>query len=157
MVVVIMGVTGSGKTTVGRALAERLGWPFYDADDFHPAANVVKMRSGVPLTDADREPWLAALRALLLDLGSRDAVLACSALRRDFRARLTDGLDAKVIYLKADPALILERVRARRGHFMPPSLVTSQFEALEEPEDATTIDAHLAPQQLVERIAETLR
>ena len=157
MVVVIMGVTGSGKTTVGRFLAERLGWAFYDADDFHPPANVAKMRSGVPLTDADREPWLEALRALLLGLVSRNAVLACSALRRDFRARLIDGLDIRVVYLEADPELIAERVRARRGHFMPSSLVSSQFDALEEPEGVMTLDAKLPPQALVEQIAETLR
>ena len=152
MVVVIMGVTGSGKTTVGRAVAERLGWPFYDADDFHPAENVAKMRSGLPLTDADREPWLEALTSLLAGLGSRDAVLACSALGREFRARLVEGLDVEVVYLEADAQLAAERLRARRGHFMPPSLVASQFEALEEPEDVMTLDARLSSQELVEKI-----
>ena len=156
MIVVVMGVTGSGKTTVGRALAERLEWPFYDADDLHPAANVEKMRRGVALTDDDRTPWLAALRSLLNELDARDAVLACSALRRQFRAQLNEGHDVRFVYLQADPHRIAARLAARRGHFMNPSLVQSQFEALEEPEDAITLDANLERHALVERIVATI-
>ena len=153
MVVVIMGVTGSGKTTVGRALATRRGWPFFDADDFHPTVNVEKMRGGAALTDEDREPWLEALRAHLRNLGHQDVVLACSSLRESFRHRLAEGLNVRFVFLRAHPELIALRLAARAGHFMNPSLAASQFEALEEPKDVLTLDASLPVNVLVEEIS----
>lgn len=134
-----MGVAGSGKTTIGRALAERLGWLFEDGDAFHSAANVEKMRSGQPLTDEDRWPWL---RAIAAELDHRRAakepvVIACSALKRSYRAILLDGrTDARLVYLRGRSQLILSRLQARRGHYMPPALLDSQFRTLEEPGEA---------------------
>lgn len=159
MIIVVMGVAGSGKTHVGRALATALGWPFHDADDLHPATNVEKMRSGTPLTMADREPWLAALRALLLriEAESVDAVLACSALSETFRQHLAEGLDdLRYVYLSAPRELIAERLTARRGHFLGPELLGSQFEALEEPGDALHLDASESAGTLVNRIRDGL-
>ena len=143
MIVVVMGVAGVGKTTIGRRLAAALGWDFYDADDFHSPANVEKMHAGVALTDADREPWLDRLQALVADLGrrGRSAVLACSALRRAYRARLAvAGIDVRFVHLTADPSTIRARLAARGGHFMPASLLDSQLATLEAPEDAVTVD-----------------
>lgn len=158
MVVVLMGVAGSGKTTVGRLLASRTGATFYDADDFHPEANVEKMRRGVPLTDADRRPWLEALRALVaacLARGER-AVLACSALKEEYRERLHVDGRVKFVYLKGDYSLIEERLRNRRGHFMRPQLLESQFDALEEPARALHVDVSAPPEEIVRRIEEGL-
>lgn len=155
MIIVLMGVAGSGKTRVGRLLADRLGWQFFDADDFHPSQNVARMRSGVALSDAHREPWLTDLRALLLSLQAEgaDAVLACSALRSQFRERLRAGIqNLHYAYLRAKPQLIAGRLVARTGHFMPPDLLESQFETLEEPEDALLLDASEPPDSLVSQI-----
>jgi len=140
MIVIVMGVTGCGKSTIGRRLARRLACAFYDGDDFHSAENVEKMRQGVPLTDEDRWPWLDRLRELgeeMLTRG-RSAVIACSALRASYRERLLPretALAAKVVfvYLRISPELARERLAVRRNHYMPPSLVESQFAALEEP------------------------
>lgn len=144
MIILVMGVSGSGKTTVGSALARRLGAAFIDADDFHPPANVEKMRSGRPLTDEDRAGWLDRLNEVLRqrEAAGESVVLACSALKRAYRRRLSAGLRdaARVIFLRADAATIRGRMEARE-HFMPPSLLQSQLETLEEPEDAVTIDA----------------
>ncbi len=135
--VLVMGVSGAGKSTVGALLADRLGVAFADADDFHPPANIRKMRAGVPLTDADRWPWLAAIGAWLDARGAAGGVVTCSALRRAYRAALLEGRPAvRLLYLKGDPALIAARQAARPGHFMPPSLMASQFATLEEPEAA---------------------
>ncbi len=134
--VVVMGVSGSGKTTFGRALADALGWAFLDADDFHPAANREKMHAGTPLTDADRAPWLAALNAELRrrDEARQPAVLACSALRRTYRAALGAGLpDLRFVFLRIAPETVRQRLHARTGHFFPESLLQSQFATLEEP------------------------
>lgn len=143
MIVIVMGVSGAGKTTIGKRLATELGWAFYDGDDFHPPANVAKMRRGVPLDDEDRAAWLAALRALIetqLREG-RSAVLACSALKHVYRERLqAEARHVRFVYLKGDFDLIAQRLQKRRGHFMPPQLLRSQFEALEEPHDAFVID-----------------
>ena len=137
MVIVVMGVSGAGKTTVGRALAETLGWPFYDGDDFHPPANIEKMRQGVPLTDADRRPWLETLRALIarhLQEG-RPAVVACSALKRSYRDVLRRaGEGVRFVHLAADYETIRRRLEARRGHFFDPKLLQSQFDDLEAPD-----------------------
>jgi gluconokinase len=136
MVVVLMGVSGSGKTTVGQALAARLGWRFEDADDLHPLVNVDKMRHGVPLTDEDREPWIRALRDTIRRhlANGDDVVLACSALRRQHRDALRVGGEVRFVYLEGSYELIDRRLRDRAGHFMPESLLKSQFEALEPPD-----------------------
>jgi gluconokinase len=158
MVVVLMGVSGSGKTTVGRLLAARTGATFYDADDFHPQANVEKMRRGVPLTDEDRRPWLEALRALVascLERGER-AVLACSALKEEYRRRILLDGRVKLVYLKGDYALIKERLKKRSGHFMKPELLDSQFDALEEPRHALQVEADAPPEEIVEAIKDGL-
>ena len=150
-----MGVSGAGKTLIGRALARELGWPFLDADDFHPASNVDKMRGGVPLEPEDRVAWLEALRVALTtaERTGGNAVLACSSLRHEFRSALREGLpDVRFVYLKADRDLIRARVSARDGHFMPASLVDSQFATLDEPHDALVIDASQTPEAIVEEI-----
>src|ERR1700730_13914145 len=132
-----MGVSGSGKTTVGQLLASPLGWEFADGDDYHPAANVVKMRNGIPLTDADRAPWLETLRALIADWidAGKNAVLACSALKRAYRESLRVAPEVQVVYLRGTPQLLRERLRARVGHFMTEQMLESQLAALEESED----------------------
>ena len=145
-VVIVMGVTGAGKTTVGRALAASLGRDFVDADDFHPPASVAKMAGGEPLDDADRAPWLAALGAFVEERAATGppAVLACSALRARYRALLAPpGVGAAVafVHLDVSPAVARERLRARTGHFMPAALVDSQFHTLEPPADALRVDA----------------
>jgi len=155
MVIVVMGVAGAGKTTVGRQLAETLGWEFVEGDDFHSAANRDKMRSGIPLTDADRAPWLAALRAHIAQCLSagRNAVLASSALKASYRDSLrVDPERIRFVYLKASPELVAERLATRRGHYMNPSLLPSQFDTLEEPSDAVTVDAALPTTDIVAAI-----
>lgn len=140
MIVVLVGPAGSGKTTVGRALAAALRSPFLDADDLHAAAARAKMASGTPLDDADRAPWLARVRAHLVDAGA--LVVACSALRRAYRDALRAGLaNLHFILLDADAATLARRVAARRGHFMPASLVASQLATLERGDDLVTVDA----------------
>jgi gluconokinase len=149
VIVVVMGVTGVGKTTAGRLLAHALGCEFLDADDYHPAANVAKMRSGEPLTDADRAPWLARLNGVLTERAGRaeSVVLACSALKTAYRDRLLAGIpDGRLVYLRGTKALIASRLAARRGHYMPPALLDSQFAALEEPTDAIVVDVGPAPE-----------
>jgi len=160
MVIVVMGVAGSGKTTVGTLLARELGWPFYEGDDFHPQQNVDKMARGEPLTDQDRWPWLARLAALIRTLTSsgQPAIVACSALKASYRHLLAGGRgDVRFVYLQADESLIRQRLKAREGHFMRADLLASQFEALEEPQDALVVDASEAPQLLVQRIRRKLR
>jgi len=159
--VVVMGVAGSGKTTVGRAVAGRLGRRFVDADDHHPAANVAKMAAGEPLTDGDRAPWLAALGDLLRACRDRGepVVLACSALRAAYRSTLLDGAGPHLlVHLDAPPDLIAARLAGRVDHFLPPSLAPSQFAALEAPAagDALVLDAALPVDVLVARIATAL-
>lgn len=144
MILIVMGVSGSGKTTVGRQLAARLGYGFSDADDFHSAANKAKMVAGIPLSDADREPWLQAMSVAIEEWQrtSPGQVLACSALKDRYRQILGDfDSDRKFIYLKGSFELMLERLRHRTGHFFNPALLQSQFEALEEPRDAFVVDA----------------
>jgi gluconokinase len=139
---IVMGVSGSGKTTVGESLAKRLGWPYEDADKFHPASNVAKMSAGHPLTDQDRWPWLKAIAAeidLICDAG-KHVVIGCSALKRAYRDILVHGrTDIRLIYLDGTQALIADRLGRRKGHFMPPGLLTSQFNTLEPP----TPDEHV--------------
>ncbi len=145
MIVVLMGVCGCGKTTVGRAVADVLGWRFFDADDFHPPASVAKMAAGTPLTDDDRWPWLDRLRDTLAATLARGehAVLACSALKASYRARLAEAGDVRFVHLKGDRATFAARLALREGHYMPASLLDSQLATLEEPADALVVDASL--------------
>ena len=148
MIVVLMGVTGSGKTTLGRLVADQLGWTFVEGDAFHPQANVDKMHRGEPLTDADRAPWLRALRAHIDELATarRSAVVACSALKQAYRDVLADGRPEVVfVNLTAPAAVIRDRLDHRRGHFMPPALLASQLATLEEPASALTVDVSAPP------------
>jgi len=158
MIVVLMGVTGSGKTTVGRALAKSLGWKYLDADEFHPAPNVAKMRAGVALNDADREPWLKHLARTISDslqVGD-SAVLACSALKQSYRDTLSIGDEVCFVYLNGDRETIAERLQARSDHYMNPKLLDSQFDTLEEPKDALEIDATLPVDDIVRKIRTAL-
>jgi carbohydrate kinase (thermoresistant glucokinase family) len=153
--IIVMGVSGSGKSTIGALLAEVLGWPFADADGFHPAANVAKMAAGTPLTDADRWPWLDAIAAHIgaSRTAGQPVVVACSALRRAYRERLRAGHgDLIFLHLAGAPAVIAERQAARQGHFMPPSLMASQFATLEDPAeevDAVTVSVSASPHEVV--------
>lgn len=146
-----MGVTGAGKTTVGSLLAQQLDWQFADADQFHPPANIAKMRRGIALTDADRAPWLAAMSGAIEHwlACAENAVLACSALKRAYRETLCIDARVKMIYLKGSNDLISGRVRSRQGHFAKAGLVSSQFADLEEPTDAITLDVGYSPEEVV--------
>jgi len=157
MIVIVFGVSGAGKTTISKLLAEQLSWRFYEADDFHPRANIEKMRSGRPLTDEDRWPWLERLREQITrSLAAKEnAVLACSALKRAYRERLHVNNDVRFVYLRGDSALIEKQLRDRRGHFMNPALLRSQFADLEEPasdEEVLTVELGQTPKELVEKI-----
>ena len=153
LLLVVMGVTGSGKTTVGRRLAERLGLPFVDGDDYHDAASVARMRRGEPLDDAAREPWLDRLNDVLrTHTADRGVVLACSALTRAYRARLTGGVDAHIVFLRADEELLRRRLAGRRGHFAGSDLVPSQLATLEPPELAIVVDAARSADEIVEQV-----
>jgi gluconokinase len=158
MFIVITGVAGAGKTTVGKLLAKIPGWQFYEGDDFHPAANVEKMRRGEALTDADRQPWLDALRAVIQSslANGENGILACSALKRSYRERLRVNEQVVFVHLAATPELIERRLEERKGHFMSPSLIESQFATLETPQTALTMDASLAPAVLIQKIRDAL-
>ena len=150
-----MGVSGSGKSTLGEALARRLEWDFFDADDFHPAENISKMAAGIPLSDLDRAPWLDALNGQVkASLGAgRHPVLACSALKERYRDQLLRGVEeASILYLKGDYETIRARLLARKGHYMKADLLQSQFEALEEPENAIVLDAMMPLEKMIEAI-----
>ena len=159
MVIVLMGVSGSGKTSVGVLLARALGGEFVEGDDYHPPANVAKMRQGIPLDDADRRPWLETLAAEIgrwLEAG-RTVVLACSALKRSYRAILRGGRPGvRFVYLKGNAALIRARLAQRRGHYMPASLLDSQLATLEEPLDAIVADIDATPEQIAAEIEAAL-
>ncbi len=159
MVILMTGVAGAGKTTVGVALAAALGWRFVEGDAFHPPENVRRMHAGIALTDADRAPWLAALGArieALLEEGA-SAVVACSALREAYRRALhADDARVRLVYLRITPVLAAARLAGRRGHFFPASLVSSQFEALEEPVGALVLDASRPVAMLVDEVLATL-
>ena len=154
MVIILMGVSGAGKTTVGQLLASQLGWAFADADDYHSATNVEKMRTGIPLTDADRAPWLATLRSLIAGWikAEKNAVLACSALKHTYRETLQLSAEVKFVYLKGSPSLLHQRLHSRPGHFMTEQMLASQLAALEEPDDGVVIDVDASPAEIVAKI-----
>ena len=153
-----MGATGAGKTTIGTMLAAQLNWQFADADTFHPPANIEKMSKGIPLDDADRAPWLAAMRKAILEwiAAGNNVVLACSALKRSYREELRVGLEVGIVYLKGSYALFAERIRHRHGHFAGEGILAGQFADLEEPDDAITVDAAKSPEQIVAEIRKQL-
>ena len=157
-VMVVMGVSGSGKSTIASMLAHRLDWPFEDADWFHPPANVEKMQNGVPLTDEDRWPWLRAIAAWIDETraAGQRGVVACSALKRSYRDILVDGRgDVRIVYLKGERERIARRMAARSGHFMPPGLLDSQFQTLEEPgpdENPIVVSIDARPREIVDAV-----
>jgi len=161
--VVVMGVSGAGKSTVGRIIAAQLGCPFRDADSFHPAANIVKMSRGEPLTDDDRWPWRQAIAAWIAEhrAAGTTCVVTCSALKRAYRDIVTEkqSADVQLVYLKGDFELIEARLKARKGHFMPPALLESQFDALEEPaadENAITVSIDATPEEIAAKVVQQL-
>jgi gluconokinase len=154
MIVIVMGVLGAGKTTIGTLLARELGFEFHDADSLHSAANIEKMRLGIPLTDSDRAPWLEAIRHAMLQWLSarRNVVLACSALKRIYREKLLVDGNVKLVFIKATYDLIQARLQTRHGHFAGQQLVASQFADLQEPEDAMIVDGTRSPGEIVEQL-----
>jgi gluconokinase len=159
VIIVLMGVSGSGKTTVGTLLADRLGWRFYDGDQFHPQANIDKMAAGKPLTEADRVPWLAALHTAIDNLvaSGESAVVACSALTLLDRQQLTRGeRGVRLVYLHGDYDLIRRRLEARHGHFFHADLLASQFATLQEPTDVFSVDVAATPAEIVDEIIKGL-
>lgn len=159
MIILVMGVTGSGKTTIGKLLAQRLGWVFLDADDFHSVANMEKMHRGIPLTDADREPWLAAVHNELLcrERSGQKVVLACSALKQAYRNILGDGLSLEIVYLRGTPAQLHNHLASRKNHFADENLVPSQRATLEEPASAIVEDISLTPEEIITDICARLK
>lgn len=151
MKLIIMGVSGSGKTTIGSLLAQELNWKFYDADDFHPPNNKEKMSAGIPLTDEDRISWLQALQNLI-QTETNSFVLACSALKETYRDFLKVNEDVKFVYLKGSFEQIENRLSKRKNHYMPVKLLQSQFDALEEPQNALSIDISQSPQEIIQTI-----
>jgi gluconokinase len=158
-VIILMGVAGSGKTTIGENLAAALGWEFRDADAFHPPENVAKMSRGAPLNDEDRAPWLAAIRAYIERslAEKRGAIVTCSALRARYRdVILVDAARVALVHLTGSPELLMERISGRKGHFMKPAMLQSQLDALEPPRDALTVDIDATPEEIVTKIRRAL-
>jgi gluconokinase len=158
MVILLMGVAGVGKTTIGQALAAELHWRFADADDFHSAENIAKMRAGIPLDDVDRGPWLQALHDAMVEwlAGGENAVLACSALKAAYREILVVSPEVKVVYLQGTFDQVAAHLSGRSGHYMDPNLLRSQFEALEEPHDVPTINIAQSIKAMVDQIRTAL-
>jgi carbohydrate kinase (thermoresistant glucokinase family) len=160
MIILLMGVCGTGKTTIGHALSEELSWPFFDPDSFHPPENIEKQRQGIPLTDEDRLPWLNNIHRKMAEISAQgeSAIFGCSALKERYREILRRGISQFVIFhLCGDRELVRERVTKRKGHFMPASLVDSQYETLETPKDAISLDIALPPQEIVQIILKEIR
>ena len=159
MLIIITGVSGVGKTTIGKLLSENMGWTFYEGDDYHTDVNLDKMRNGTPLTDDDRWPWLNALRTKISEivLHEKDAVLSCSALKESYRMRLGSGLkDIVFVYLRGDYQLVRNRISARVGHFMSADLLVSQYSDLEEPQNGIIVDAALEPMEIINYLKRAL-
>jgi gluconokinase len=158
MIILVMGVTGSGKSMIGQMLAERLNWIFLEADNLHSAANIEKMRRGFPLDDLDRKPWLDAIHAELLsqDAAGKNIVLACSALKEDYRQQLKANLDVKIIYLRGTNEFIGQRLKNRTGHFAKEAILPNQFAVLEEPKNALVVDIAQTPEKIVEEILQKI-
>jgi gluconokinase len=162
VIVIVFGVSGAGKTTIGQLLAAELGWKFYEADDFHSPANIDKMRAGMPLTDDDRWPWLESLRSLIERClaANENAVLACSALKKTYRQHLRVSEQVKFVYLRGGHKQVARQIRRRHGHFMNPKLLQDQFATLEEPdpsEESIVTELGGTPQELVDEIKNALR
>lgn len=156
MMLIIIGVAGAGKTTIGKLLAQKLGWKFYDADDFHPPKNIRKIKEGIPLTDSDRWPWLASLRELIEKMPG-PSVIACSAIKKSYRDYLSEGnKDIEFVFLKGSKGVILHRLADREGHFTGPDILDSQFRDLEEPRDALTEEVTEEPESIVSDIIKML-
>jgi len=153
-VIIVMGVSGSGKSSIGQLLAEELFIPFIDADDYHPKSNVEKMSQGIPLNDMDRIPWLNALNKVTIDNVYKGCVIACSALKQDYRSRLSQSIESNIlmVYLKGSFDVIYDRMENRKEHFMGAEMLKSQFDILEEPEDALVISIVDTPQVIVQKI-----
>ena len=150
-----MGVSGSGKTTIGEILSQKTGYPFYDADDFHSPENKAKMIAGIPLTDEDRQPWLNSINNFVVEANKKHPViLVCSALKQHYREKLTESIENNChwIFLEGDFNTILDRLNNRTGHYMPALLLQSQFDALEIPQDSTRIDIRISPEEITETI-----
>ena len=158
-IIFVMGVSGSGKTTIGKLLSERSGLPFFDGDDFHPIENIEKMQSGRPLDDNDRQGWLHAINLAANAAAQQNgAIFACSALKASYRQLLENGIESRIawVFLDGDFDLIQQRLAQRKAHFMPPGLLKSQFEALERPENAVIADLNLSPEAIVEQLMDQL-
>ncbi|MBV6646072.1 MAG: gluconokinase [Cyclobacteriaceae bacterium] len=159
MIIVVMGVSGCGKTTIGKMLADKLGTPFYDADDYHPTANIDKMKQGIALTDEDRMPWLKLLSKYMLQWNANgDATLACSALKETYRQTMSESrVPIKWIHLTGSIEVIEKRIAARSGHFMPLKLLKSQFKDLEPPSNAIEVDIEQTAEEQVKQILKSLK
>jgi gluconokinase len=159
VIIVVMGVSGSGKSTIGQQLAERLGWPFYDGDTFHPAANIEKMSRGIPLDDADRADWLTAIADRMRELSAahQSGVFACSALKQKYRDQLMVNALVRYVYLKGSYDLIWQRMQSRPGHYMKAIMLASQFATLEEPREALTIEIDQPAEQIIDRIVTAIQ
>lgn len=160
IVLVLMGPMGCGKTTIGKALSEKTGWPFYDGDDFHPPSNIEKMRQGIPLNDDDRKPWLQTLRSKISRWKQESpvALLACSALKATYRELLGIDQDRVIsIYLKGSLSLLKERIAGRNHQYMPDELLQSQLDTLEEPSDGIVIDIDQSPDTIVNKLISTIQ
>lgn len=159
MVVIVMGVSGSGKTTIGKKLAAELGWEFFDGDDYHPPTNIEKMSKGIPLNDDDRQTWLELLRGLIegLQQQNKGGIIASSALKASYRDILVDGDDGiTVVYLRGNYDLIWERMKSRQGHYMKANMLKSQFDALQEPDDAIIVDITDSPDEIMQQVMKHL-
>ena len=158
MILLVMGTTGSGKTTIGTLLSKKLGWIFLDADDLHPPANIAKMKQGIPLDDADRVPWLARIHEELERLGEagNDCVLGCSALKQSYRETIGAGLDMKIVYLKGTYDEMRAHILARHGHFAGEGILAGQFRDLEEPQDAIVVSVGQTPDEIVRQVLRAL-